>query len=227
MSGFNHISTIGIGVAVGLLALFCLYFFFLRGKKPEKNKGSVIVEQKETPSLTDTEVFKAETAELHYCKCGTYFDSAKKLNSHIMGKRREMDKHGIFEVKPKIIINSKQKYRVLVNQYSAFGIEPKRVFSRINIPLGRVFWGDTSLPESGDTYWVKELKDGTFEPCDPLKEIPLDSRKSPNRAYKATHCDMAAAVWTFELSWKDMISDFMVIALVIGTIILGLVTIGG
>jgi len=71
-------------------------------------------------------------------------------------------------------------------------------FTTMPVPIGELHFADTSCPVSGGVYTVKENADGALEDYDP-RQVPMDVKTTPERAYQATHWPELAGVWNTPL----------------------------
>lgn len=67
-------------------------------------------------------------------------------------------------------------------------------FTTMPGPIGEIHFSDTSCPVSGGIYTVLEKTDGSLIDYDP-RQVPLDVRTTPERAYQATHWPELPGVW--------------------------------
>jgi hypothetical protein len=67
-------------------------------------------------------------------------------------------------------------------------------FTTMPEPIGEIHFADTSCPISGGIYTVREREDGSIEDYDP-RQVPLDIKTTPERAYQATHWPELTLVW--------------------------------
>ena len=82
-------------------------------------------------------------------------------------------------------------------------------------PIGEMHFADKSCPVSGAVYTVREKADGTLEDYDP-RQVPMDVKTTPERAYQATHWPELILVWgTVSAFYKNMSFWFAVVALVV------------
>ncbi len=222
-----------VWVFIAIIVVSIAGFYLLKRKKPQTTKN-VTPESASVETEIPTAPPGKSPEKAYICLCGAGPFDLKSMRQHVMtAGKAEKGKHGWktaavepIKAKSDIIIDKLQKFRVLVRRYPHFGGEPIIEFSRINKPLGNLFWAEPSLPESGQTYYVKENIDGTYEAYDP-RHTPIIKQDTPQQAYFATHWDLAEGVWLLKTSMWEQISKLVVWAVLGAGIIYTLVQIGG
>ncbi len=241
----------GLGLIVHLpafwaaLAVFVVgavgLWFFLRWRK-RRGKTSPVFDTPVIP-VNDTKAppptayaeppVRVEEEALYACSCGERL-TVKALGKHLlqMGKLEKGKHKSMGKVVPEaqgiaLKVGEEEKYRAVIWRYPRDENESVIEFKqRIDKPLGNIWYAEPSLPVNGDCYCVRENKDGTFSPFDP-RTLPITSKYTPSKAYKATHWDLADGVWVWAQPMIQKISTFIVFGLLFVTFVIILIVVGG
>lgn len=110
---------------------------------------------------------------------------------------------------------TKPSIEVGIGRYRCFVISESRpdYFTTIQEPVGNVFVAETSMPQSGQCYLVREWADGYVEDYDP-RMVEYDDNETPQRAYRAMHWEIAHQVFHVESNFWGKINPWWAVGII-------------
>jgi hypothetical protein len=115
------------------------------------------------------------------------------------------------------------KYKAMV--YCADGISID--FTTIPYRLGNIHTLDTSLPQPGGNYIVKELSDGTLAAYDP-RDTVMETKETPDWAWLAINCKVIVQnFWRVPNAWWKSVGMWFAAGMILVVFICFLAVFGG
>lgn len=170
----------------------------------------------------------AVTETVYSCSCGLETPILADFRRHLLsmakgepGQHKSSGKKTIQKVTAELWVH-------LGGDYPCYVLRNNGCFDpdRIPKPIGDLFIMDTSMPEAGPHYIVKELPSKDIIDYDPRREKFM-SKETPGRAYRATHWDIIDHVFPIDIGILDKISSIMVYAAFGVLFVFGLIRLGG
>jgi len=115
-----------------------------------------------------------------------------------------------------------------VGSFKCMAFRPGNIidWTTIPAPIGELYQADASCPVSGGVYIVRETEDGDIIDYDP-REVKVDIKTSPERAWYATHWDIVKRVYSIPLAWWRSTATWFAAGMMLILFITVMAAIGG